>query len=106
VRRVGGGGASIDNFAMRCRQDILPSVFLCQAYDIGLRGLEWPSTTMWSALPSPTPLAFPPFTSTRPPLLVLLLPDSALMRPTGYATLPNLDLAKDQAPIYSIRKPA
>jgi hypothetical protein len=30
----------------------------------------------------------------------------ALMRPTSYDSSPNLDLARDQAPIYSIRKPA
>lgn len=64
-------------------------------------------STMWIAFPSPNPTAGLAFAA-RPPLsdCVLFHQLSALMRPVYSPVLSNLDLARDQAPRYSIRQPA
>lgn len=100
MRGVGGAGASCDN-----REMITPRFLVYLLLGAMTSAPIRPPPVLLrcgAPLNDCTPLAKRPLTTTCPPLLEL----SALMRPAGYSTLPNLDLARDQAPIYSIRKPA
>ena len=102
VRGVGG----VSRAMQRSRNDNakISRLFGCWlgCHDIGAQCLS----TMWIAFYQPPPLASPSPPVHRCLTVSLTTNRAALMRPVYSYVLSNLDLARDQAPRYSIRRPA